>query len=237
MKYLKKFNFRDQDTKFLFILLSGDLFYFLLFLTSKAARFLDIGTSIRSPAFELTRDLGLPESYQYVKEFWIVILLFWFIYKTKTYQFVSWAFLYAYLLADDMLKIHEDMSSYLITKLGFISEQRLFQEFRYQDIGEFSISSLAGIFFLIIILFSYYKANQEQRKIFRQMTGLFLALVFFGVFIDMIDQLIPSTAPKLEVFLVDTIEDGGEMLVMSITCWYVYTLIDPIIVNTSQDRS
>lgn len=239
MKKIQKLKFFERDLKVLLIFLSGDLFYFFLYLAHKAARLLDIGVAIRNPAFELTRDLGVPESYQYVKEFWIVILFAWFIYKSKNYSFFSWMFLYFYLLFDDMLRIHEELSTFIFARFGIVAEDILFTGFRYQDIGELAISLAFGIFFLLLIIFAYKRENLDNRNIYKTLTTLLFALLFFGIGIDMADQLISNTGSKLLIILVDILEDGGEMLVMSLTCWYVYTLTSAISLkfNTAEQEN
>ncbi len=231
MKSLEKLKFFERDLKVLLIFLSGDLFYFFLYVAHKAARLFDVGIAIRNPAFELTRDLGVPESYQYVKEFWIVILFAWFIYKSKNYSFSSWMFLYLYLLFDDMLRIHEELSTFIFARLGINSEDIPFNGFRYQDIGELGISLTFGIFFLLLISFAYKRESVDNRTIYKTLTTLLFALLFFGIGIDMADQLISNTGSKLLIIFVDILEDGGEMLAMSFTCWYVYTLTGPISLN------
>lgn len=231
MKYLKKINFNGQDLKILIILLCGDLFYFFLYLAHKAAGLFDIDIAIRNPAFELNRDLGVPESYQYVKEFWIVILLAWFIYKIKNYSFSGWMFLYLYLLFDDMLRLHEELSTFFFARLGIVSEDIVYKGFRYQDIGELGISLTFGIFFVLLISFAYKGENSENRNIYKTLTTLLFSLLFFGIGIDMAAQLIPNTANKLLIIFVKILEEGGEMLVMSFTCWYVYTLTGAISLN------
>ncbi|HNN12177.1 MAG TPA: hypothetical protein PKL78_01375 [Anaerolineales bacterium] len=224
---LKKLKLPDQSLKFLALLLSADLFFVFFYMVSKIARFLDLGTTIRLETFNLTMDLGLSESFQYVKEFWIVILFIWLMYKNRNFLFTGWVFLYIYLLFDDMFGFHEGLAAFFIAKSGIEPEKILFNNVRYQDFGEIGISLLFGVILLSIIAFTYFKGNAVVRDIFHHLIGLLFLLVFFGVVADFIDRLFSPEAQKMMVMFTDVLEDGGEMIAMSLMCWYVSTLSEP----------
>jgi|GEM_PF-3762831 len=82
MNVIKKINLPKKALKILVILLSADIFFVLLHLTHKVARLLDMFTTIRKDVFNISMDLGLAESFQYVKEYWIIILFAWLIFST-----------------------------------------------------------------------------------------------------------------------------------------------------------
>ena len=46
-------------------------------------------------------------------------------------------------------------------------------------------------------------------------------LVFFGIFVDMIQTMLEETALGS---ILAAVEDGGEMVVMSIIAWFVFNL-------------
>jgi hypothetical protein len=67
--------------------------------------------------FAITKDLGYPEIYQYIKELWIVVLLLSVLIKTRVGSYSVWALIFLYILIDDALRIHETYGLYIATRL------------------------------------------------------------------------------------------------------------------------
>ena len=227
MNLIHKITLPKQATGLLLLLLSADVFYIILHLISKAARFFDLGSTIRKETFMLTKDLGLAESFQYVKEFWNVLLLAWLIYKNRNLNLLGWVLLYAFLLSDDMFSFHEGLAGSALGLLGLSAERILFLDVRYQDLGELGVALLFGLIFLTPIGVAYLRGNPETRRTFHTLTGCLLLLLLFGIVGDFFDRFFPPDIYKFMFELSDILEDGGEMVAMSITCWYVYTLAGP----------
>ncbi len=231
MNLIKKLNLPNQGIKFLLLLLSGDFFYILMQIASKVARYLNIGGVIRDEAFSISRDLGLAESYQYTKEFWIFILFIWLIYKKRNFAYAGWATLYLYLLFDDMLSIHERLSRFTFEKFGIYSDQILFLKVRYQDFGEIGITLLVGILFISSIMILYFRGDGDLRVTFRYLVGWLLLLVFFGSIIDFINRFFLLEDQNIPLLIASLLEDGGEMIAMSLMCWYLYAITEPVQAN------
>lgn len=214
MNLIKKLKLPNRGINILILLLSADLFYILMYVISKIARALDIGDIIRDDAFNLAKDLGISESFQYVQEFWIIALFAWLIYKNKNYSYIGWMLLYIYLLFDDMLSFHERLGYLVIGQLGI-----------FKQIG---VDALIGILFLSIIAISYFRGSAEVRTTFHYLTGGLLLLVFFGVGVDFFSDLFfPVETHKALLLFTNIFEDGDEMIAMSLMCWYVFTLAEP----------
>ena len=115
---------------FLVLLLAADfafIFLHLLLLTPAAS----------SPFLSLKRDHGYPEIYQYVKELWVVLLLAWIMMRSRTIGYAAWVLMFAYLLLDDALGIHEKLGHKLGALLGLPS----LLEIRPADFGELAVSA------------------------------------------------------------------------------------------------
>jgi len=219
----KKIDVPRQYLPFLALLLSGDAFFALLHLTHKAARILDMGSIIRQDVFNLSMDLSLAESYQYVKEFWIVALLAWVIVKNRRYAYLGWASLFSYLMLDDMLSFHEGLGTLILNALNLDPAFVLTGELRYQDFGELGVSIFFGVFFLSLIALAYWRGGKKLRTSFHYILAGLLVTVFFGVFFDFANRIFSEESSKVMYELTRMLEDGGEMIGMSLTCWYVYT--------------
>lgn len=169
--------------------------------------------------YSIEADGGFAEWFQYVKEFWVVILAATLWRRTGNIFFAGWMLLYGYLLCDDSFSIHEIAGDIAYRHLGFGPAFGL----RATDLGELFINGLMGTAFLVLIGSGYLKADKNAREISRDLTMLFVILVGFGVGLDMLHSMI---TPLWARYALGLIEDGGEMLTMSVTCWYLFTVVD-----------
>jgi hypothetical protein len=201
-------NFEKESTKFLFLLLIADFAFILIHIFY-------MNHFISSRLFSLEKDFGYAEVYQYIKELWIVALLSTISIKRKHIIYFAWALLFTYFLFDDSLRIHELFGSRLVHHFHF---QPMFS-LRAQDFGELCTSILFGSLLFIFIGISYIFSNHTGKQISKTLFILVLALVFFGIVVDMLHIAIPFAKPVFGL-----IEDGGEMLVMSIIVWYIFKL-------------
>ncbi len=226
-RFLKSVTFPKKSINILVLLLSTDLFFVLLHLAHKAARLLDMFTTIRNDVFNIYYDLTLAESFQYIKEYWIIILFAWLIFKKKNLFYTGWALLFTYLLFDDMFGFHGGLATFFLEKFGISSTHVLFGEMRYQDFGELGVSLFFGIIFLSLIAMSYLRGGKEVRTTFHYLIGGLLLIVFFGVVNDFVNRIFDEDTNQIMFEISRLIEDGGEMLGMSVMCWYVFTLTVP----------
>jgi hypothetical protein len=200
--------------EFLGLLIAGDLLLIGLHLLYIYSRyFSDIGFS--SSAFSVTRDGGLGETYQYLKMFWIVLLLTGVSVRTGRLSYVSWALLFLYLLLDDSLQLHERLGSMVASRMGYAPAFHL----RAQDFGELTVVGSVGLFFACVLALTWWRGDQEFRRVSRGLALLFGVVVLFGVGVDMLHSMADSPALTAALAL---LEDGGEMVAMSFVCWYAY---------------
>ncbi|MCZ6702981.1 MAG: hypothetical protein O6940_08075 [Ignavibacteria bacterium] len=170
-----------------------------------------------SRLLSIERDFGFAEMFQYIKAYWIGLMLLWLALKRRSFLFFGWSQLFIYLLFDDALQIHEKGGNILARDFNLQPILGL----RAQDIGELGIVLIVGVAFLAIIGISHYFSEQRLREISKRIAILLVALVFFGVFIDMIHSMFSHTRVN---YLLVLIEDGGEMVVMSLITWYVFKI-------------
>ena len=94
-----------------------------------------------SPLFSLVNDDSIAELFQYIKWFVIAVLFILIASKRSTFNYFAWALVFTYFLLDDALEIHEKVGGYLIQNANFTAPFGL----RLQDVGELSVSAVAGI--------------------------------------------------------------------------------------------
>ena len=168
---------------------------------------------ISGPSYSIEADLGFAEIYQYIKEFWIVVLLLMLAFKKQHIIYLSWSLLFIYLLLDDCFQIHEIGGSLLAAYFDFKPMFRL----RPQDFGELIVSSVFGFIFLTFIGASLFMSDNMAKRVSKNLFFLLIMLSFFGVFIDMLHIAIPWATS-----IWGLIEDGGEMIVISVILWYSF---------------
>ena len=197
----------SRATSVLLCLLVVDLAFVFL-------HFLSLTDLINDTLFSLERDRAYPERFQYVKILSIVILMLLVRKRADMIGFSGWSLLFLYLLIDDAFRLHETLGGYVATGLALSPAIGL----RAKDFGELIVSMSAGIFFLGLIAVSYLRGSGAFRQASNHLFLLVLALAFFGVFVDMLHVAI-DMGWKVS-FVLGAVEDGGEMIIMTIIAWY-----------------
>jgi hypothetical protein len=155
------------------------------------------------------------ETYQYLKMYWIVLLLVGVSIRRGKLSYLSWALLFVYLLLDDSLLFHERLGSMVASRLGYTPVLNL----RAQDFGELTVVAAAGLVFAGLLSFTWWRGDPEFRRVSRGLALLVGVLLLFGVGVDLLHGI--SDIPAV-MALRALLEDGGEMVAMSFVCWYAY---------------
>ncbi len=199
-------------TVFLVLLLCADLAFFGMHFVAA------IKWVLESDLFNMERDRGYPEIYQYIKFFWIIVLLFNLSLKNRSLHYIPWVLLFTYFLLDDSIQIHEWGGYFIKQFFNFTPPFGL----RLQDYGELAISATAGILLLPPLVWAYRKGTQIFRKISLDIGLLVLVLVFFGVVVDMVHEAVHLGSTVY--FIMGFVEESGEMLAVSLILWYIFLL-------------
>ena len=192
--------------KFLIILIITDLGFICLHFLNQIGR-------LPHYSYSLYADMGYSEIYQYVKEFWIFLMLIFAFIERKRFNYLAWSLLFLYFLADDALRLHESF--------GRILSQDLPQIYglKAQDLGELIVTAIAGTIIFSFIFITYYKSKDFEKWVSKKLFFMVLILVFFAVGVDMLHSAISS----LDGFF-GVIEDGGELFAMSVILAFVFKL-------------
>jgi hypothetical protein len=144
-----------------------------------------------SDAFSIEKDRGYAEIFQYLKTYWSALLLVYCAFQRRSLHYLSWALLFFYL----QLKI-PDMFN-----------------LRGGDFGEIAISASAALLLLGMIGIAYRFGDRLFRQFSKYFIAMLFALAFFGIVVDLLHTAVQGSA--LQPFL-ELLEDGGEMIVISI---------------------
>lgn len=169
--------------------------------------------------FAITRDRGYAEAFQYLKEYWLIILFGFLAIQRNIKVYLSLVFFSTYLLLDDALGIHEIAGEIIGEKLHFVT----FLNVRAQDFGELAFFAVIGTIFFLWFSVSYKLSSSQERKIFKSLIRLLCCLALFAIVVDVIHMMFDNS-----VFwkaAVGIVEDGGEHIVMSLIISFVWSVV------------
>jgi hypothetical protein len=174
---------------------------------------------LSGPHFSLESENGLASIYQYIKQVWLAGCLALAFLQTRSLAVVGWTLLFTFLLLDDVLQLHERIGAMLAAALNLPSLFGL----RPDDLGELCVAAVIGCVALGMVVVALRRGGSEAREFSADLMCLLAALALFGVCFDMLHTITVFRAPSVaEVF--SMIEDGGEMLVISVITAYVFDL-------------
>lgn len=205
------FDLELESDKLLILLITTDvlflIFHILHVFHGSVGLFYDIN-------FSLQQEQGFAEVFQYLKEYWCVVLLLILAFRTKSLLYFSWALLFGYFLVDDSFGVHEVMGEELGQNLGDL------QVFGLQatDFGELFVSGFFGVLFLTAIGVTYRVNDDEAKRFSHYLFIMLLIFLLFGVVTSFVKRLSPDATWQ---FILGTVEESGEMLVMSVIIWFV----------------
>jgi hypothetical protein len=208
----------NASNRILFFLLGVDILFIVLHLVHIWTRFLP------QTGFYIEGDRSYPEFFQYVKEFGLLWMFCSLSIVRSERAYLAWAFLFGFLLLDDAFVLHE--------RLGFVAAEFFGHRdlsigetvlLRDQDFGELIIYTVAGIVLLTLIQTAFRWGGDEFKQGSHKLVTLLSLFVLFGVVADVIHVAL-WRLPTL-YRLVGTLEDGGEMVMLSVICWYVLRLL------------
>lgn len=187
-------------------LLLSDLAFIALHVVARTAEMTD-------RMYRLDHDGSYAEWFQYAKETAIVLGLAALASRIRAPLYGAWATLFAYLLLDDHLSLHERGGLLLAQALDLPAAIGL----RPQDFGELGVSLAAGTLLLAAVLVAHRRAARLDRQVSSRLVVLLAVLVFFGVGVDMLHIMFEQLPMKG----LTVIEDGGEMVAMSLIATFV----------------
>ncbi len=164
----------------------------------------------------ITQDRALPEDYNYLKWAIIVVALLWMSIRDRWLPPVLWAIVFAMILADDSMQLHERLGA----KIAVWTELPSSTYFYADDLGEMLAFGLMGLVTLALTATLFTRRGASARGLSLRYGLAILALGSFGVGIDAIHQLAShfsegTSFATLLSQLFGMIEEGGEMIVAS----------------------
>ncbi len=211
-----------KRAKLLFMFLMADFVFILLHIGHKFTDYLP------DYMYNIEYDGGYAEMFQYIKEFWIVLLLLYLALKKSKLLYLGWTLLFLFILIDDAFQIHESIGGpYIGPWLSDIFGRSSRFGLKFKDYGELAVSAVSGGLFAIFIGLMHYKSEGPARKVSRDLSVMVALLVLFGVGLDMMHEHVwIQRGPRWVGTLFGMAEDAGEMFIMSFIACYVFNIRD-----------
>jgi hypothetical protein len=171
--------------------------------------------ALRPRHFSLEADRGIAEYYQYLKQAIVVLAMLWCWRRTKAPSFFVWSLFFALMLYDDSHSLHEGVGEDLAAAWALPGVFGL----RPQDLGELLFAAAVGVLTVSLLL----AVNAFERGAAAAHTLnvvlLLAALAVCGVLVDAIHVIAYFSGSRL-AWVLAVIEDGGELLIMSLITAY-----------------
>jgi hypothetical protein len=205
----------DTARTLLLLLIAADLAFIVLHVV-----YIETGL-LRGRPFSLEADNGLPEAFQYVKQFWVALCMAAMFRRVRQVVYIGWALVFTFLLLDDAFQFHEQIGDWLGQRYRLPVAFGL----RPDDIGELLFAAVVGGTTAVLIGFGFWRGDADARIISRDMVIMVVVLAGLGVGVDILHVITYFKAPLLAQFLL-IIEDGGEMLVVSAMVAYMVDVLN-----------
>jgi hypothetical protein len=151
-------------------------------------------------------DRSYAEMFGYVKLASLVVLLLATYGRSKNRMYLIWAGVFAYVLLDDALLIHEG--------LGHMAAGPSGSRWAW-DMGQLVVWILVGMILLAISIGALVRSSGQDRTNGILLLWTLLALGFFAVAVDLVHAIVRSWFRGADL-LFTVIEEGGEQLVLSL---------------------
>lgn len=166
---------------------------------------------------------GLPSLVIYAK--WLLIALC----LTQAWRangepiLLSLAFIFAFLLIDDSLELHEQLGTLVKDGFGYAPAFGL----RGDDLGELTIWAIWGSASLVVFALGYWHSSTAGRRIGHGFILGIAGLATFGIVVDMLSVLTHDVGKgllnQIVRYLLTNLEDGGELVVASLLLAFAFT--------------
>jgi hypothetical protein len=182
-----------------------------------------LAVGVRTGPWVLETDGGHAEQFGYLQQAAVALLLGALALATRRYVFLAWGSLYACALADDSLRLHENKGAWLADRIG---EHLWFPDgllgLRANDLGEILVWGLLAVVPLAAAVLLHRRSDAATRRASLAVAALLVLYVFCGGVIDQFHVLVMDT-PIGDA--VGTLEDGGEMVALSLGVAYAVGLL------------
>jgi hypothetical protein len=164
-------------------------------------------------SLSLSMEWGYAEIFNYFQTLVLVGLLAAIAQRTRETLHLCWAAVFLLVAVDDALAIHQQFGSLLAAVVPLPPSLGL----RAADLGEVTAWVGGALALVALLTFGFRGTAAVHREIGWYFAWLFGLLLFFGLGVDMLHSLMNGAFFGASLLL-ELIEDGGEMVSISLAC-------------------
>jgi hypothetical protein len=204
----------------LLALLAVDLVFISLHFAQLWAEWSDTQGPFSGERYSLENEGGPSETWEAAKTILCVLALADVGRRTRQPVYAAVAFGFTAALLDNVLQLHERGGEWLAS--GLQGAARLF-EAAPQAIGELGIFLAQGVLIAGVLLMGFRRSDRGHWAAGAVGVALLLALAAVGIGLDLVHAALGGLRRLMDRGL-GTLEDGGELLVLSVTAAYAVGL-------------
>lgn len=167
----------------------------------------------------LNLDGSYPEMFGYGKLAVAAVLLVVLARRGPKLLYLTWSLVMLVMVIDDAAQLHERAGRSIATTLDLSGAFGL----RGQDLGELIFWAVVGTLLLALLAIAHVGITATDRRRSAGLFGCLLLLGFFGIIVDMVHVLLSDWDRPRRIAII--IEDGGELMALSILLVYVVWLL------------
>ena len=167
--------------------------------------------------FHLSRDHSIAENFNHGIAFVTAFLLLASALTVRSRAFWFLTVLYGFVWLDDSARYHERFAK----KLGHALDLRARYGLEAQDYGELLAWAIAGAVLAVVFLWAWSGRRRGDSGVLLLVFPCFALLIFCGVVVDMIHKWVPGSLYAL----FDVVEDGGEMIAVTLSAALAFGLL------------
>lgn len=162
----------------------------------------------------ISRDWSLAEIAGYFKWAILIAVLLRAFFRSSERLFSALAFFFLITLLDDALQLHEQVGGWIVHLTGL----HLSIGSKAFALGEIAIWLLLGLLGISVVAAAWRSTDDYLRAHVLPLLGFFAVLILFAVGVDLIHFAVPDYSAWGGI--VGIMEDGGEMLIMTVMLSY-----------------
>lgn len=163
--------------------------------------------------FSVDVDRSYPEFFNYVQTAGCSVLLVGVFAVSRQPVYAAWALVFGFVLMDDAFSLHERIGVYLVAAFPL----PILPGLRHRDTGELVVWGVTGAVLLPVLVWGFRNSRPEAVGFGGVFALIFAVLAFFGGGVDML-SIAFETESRVAHHLFAAVEDGGEMLAISLAC-------------------
>jgi hypothetical protein len=158
--------------------------------------------------FSITSEQSYAEYYEHGKELLVIGLTGALAVTRRDRIYLCWTGLFAYLLWDDALEIHERLGTEITSRIAVGEVLGV----PAQAAGEMLTPAAAAVLFTVALVLAWRRGTPGARHLSMRLMGAVAALAFFGVLIDLVHSVVRTNPWNYRLGI---LEESGEMVVVT----------------------